>query len=316
MRQCSDAQVIIHEVGPRDGLQAVAEVYPTHGKLEWIRAEVAAGVKLIQVGSFVPPKLLPQMADSRQVVQESKKIEGLTISALVPNQKGAENALDAGADVLSFVLSASEEHNQRNVRCTIAESLERFSKIIELRNSEPQFRDVILSGGISTAFGCTVAGQVQESQVLGIVEKYLSLGAERINVADTVGFANPAQVKRVFTNVLSLTGPDIQVGAHFHDTRGLGLSNAFAAYEAGVREFDGCLGGLGGCPYAPGATGNVVTEDMVFMFESMGLNTGVNFEKLMKARDIMAQHLTNEPIHGTLARAGLPKDFEQRPSYV
>lgn len=316
MHKQHDVDVSIHEVGPRDGLQAVARVYPTHGKLEWIRAEFEAGVTAIQAGSFVPPKLLPQMADSAEVVARAKEIDGLTVTALVPNLKGAENALAAGADVLDFVLSASEEHNQRNVRCTVEESLARFAAIAEKRDADPTLKHVRLSGGIATSFGCTVAGQIAEKQVLSIVERYLELGADRISIADTVGFANPAQVKQLLTRVLALTDSGADVGAHFHDTRGLGLSNVFAAYEAGVREFDGCLGGLGGCPYAPGATGNVVTDDMVFMLESMGVRTGINLDKLMTAREVMESYLEDEPTHGAFVRAGIPKGFEARPRYV
>ena len=308
--------VVIQEVGPRDGLQAVKAVYPTEGKLAWIRAEAAAGVRQIQVGSFVPPKLLPQMADSAEVVAAAKHIEGLTVSSLAPNLRGAEDALRAGTDVVSFVLSASEEHNQRNVRCSVEESLQRFRQIVEFRDSNPAYKHVILSGGIATAFGCTIAGQVAEKTVLSIVERFLECGADRIGLADTVGYANPAQVKQLFTRAIDQIGDRAHVGAHFHDTRGLGLSNVFAAYEAGIREFDGSLGGLGGCPYAPGATGNIVTDDTVFMFESMGVRTGIDFDKLVEARRIMESYLDNEPTHGAFVKAGLPKGFESRPQYV
>ena len=311
-----DIDVLVQEVGPRDGLQAVKTVYPTHGKLAWIRAEAAAGVRAIQVGSFVPSKLLPQMADSAEVVTAAKQIEGLTVVALVPNLRGAENAMAAGADVLSFVLSASEEHNQRNVRCSIDESLARFAAIVAHRDADPALKHVILSGGIATAFGCTIAGQVAEKTVLSIAERFLEIGADRVGVADTVGYANPAQVKRLFSQVIALVGDSGAVGAHFHDTRGLGLSNVFAAFEAGVREFDSSLGGLGGCPYAPGATGNIVTDDLVFMLESMGLRTGIDLGKLMAARRVMESFLDNEPTHGAFVRAGLPKGFESRPTYV
>jgi hydroxymethylglutaryl-CoA lyase len=311
-----DIDVLIQEVGPRDGLQAVATVYPTEGKLAWIRAEAAAGVRQIQVGAFVPPKLLPQMADSAQVVSAAKQIAGLTVSSLVPNMKGAENAIRAGTDVVSFVLSASEEHNQRNVHCSVEESLERFARIVEFRDSDPAYHHVLLSGGIATAFGCTIAGLVEEKSVLEIVERFLELGADRIGLADTVGYANPAQVKQLFGFAVNLIGDSASVGAHFHDTRGLGLSNVFAAFEAGVREFDGSLGGLGGCPYAPGATGNIVTDDAVFMMESMGVRTGIDMDKLAQARRIMESYLDDEPTHGAFVKAGLPKGFELRPQYV
>jgi len=311
-----DIDVLVQEVGPRDGLQAVREIYPTEGKLAWICAEAAAGVRQIQAGSFVPPKLLPQLADSAEVVAAATQIEGLTVSSLVPNLKGAVNAMAAGTHILSFVLSASEEHNQRNVRCSIDESLQRFADIVAHRNEHPNREQILVSGGIATAFGCTIAGQVPAKQVLHIVERMLELGADRIGIADTVGYANPAQVRQLFADTLSLIAGSAAVGAHFHDTRGLGLSNVFAAYEAGVREFDASLGGLGGCPYAPGATGNIVTDDLVFMLESMGLRTGVDLGKLLEARQVMESYLKDEPTHGAFARAGLPKGFAQRPQYV
>ena len=305
-----DIDVIVHEVGPRDGLQAVSAIYPTDGKLEWIEAEASAGVQQIQVGSFVPPKLLPQMADSTEVVQRAKQIPGLTVTALVPNLKGAQNAVAAGADVLSFVLSVSEEHNRKNVRRSLEDSLEDFSRIVEYCNEDETRKDVVISGGMATCFGCTIGGQVPESEVFRVAESLLERGAHRIGLADTVGYANPAQVSRIFTKVMELAGDDIEVGAHFHDTRGLGLANVYAAVEAGVREFDATLGGLGGCPWAPGATGNIVTEDLVFLLESLGLRTGVDLDALLSAREIMVSHLDDEPsIHGAYALAGPPKGF-------
>ena len=301
--------VLVHEVGPRDGLQSVASVYPTEGKLEWIEAEAAAGVRQIQVGSFVPPKLLPQMADSAEVVKRAKQIPGLRVSVLVPNLKGAENAISAGAEMLSFVLSVSEEHNKRNVRRSVEESLDEFSRIIEYRDAEASRKDVVISGDIATSFGCSIAGPIDESEVLRVTESLLARGADSISLADTVGYANPKQVKRLFTEVRRLAGNDIEVSAHFHDTRGLGLANVYAAAEAGVREFDSALGGLGGCPWAPGASGNIVTEDLVFLLESLGLRTGIDLDALLTAREVMKSHLDDEPTHGAYALAGPPKGF-------
>lgn len=305
----SDIDVLVHEVGPRDGLQATGAIMPTEGKIAWIAALKRAGVRKIQAGSFVPPKLLPQMADSARVVRAAKAMRGVTISALVPNLKGAENALEAGADQINFVMSASEAHNLSNVRKTHRESLQDFARIVALKKSRPDYAGVVLNGGLATAFGCTISGPVDPGAVLRLVEAYIEAGADRIGLSDTVGYANPKQVQDLFGSVTAIAG-DRDVGAHFHDTRGLGLANTYAAFEAGIREFDGCLGGLGGCPFAPGATGNVVTEDMVFMLEAMGLRTGIDLDRLLTAREIMKSHLGAEPTHGALVRAGVPKGFK------
>jgi len=308
MADTDGIDVLVHEVGPRDGLQATQVLMPTDAKLEWITALRDSGLQKIQVGSFVPPKLLPQMADSADVTKSAKELGGFKVSVLVPNLKGAELALAAGADELNFVMSASEEHNLKNVRKTHEQSIEDFTRIIELKRSNDDFRDVTISGGLSTCFGCTIAGPIAEEIVFELTRAYVEAGADRIGIADTVGYGNPVQVKRIFSEVLDIAD-GINVGAHFHDTRGLGLANAFAAFEVGVRELDGCLGGLGGCPYAPGATGNVVTEDLVFMLESMGLQTGINLDRLMEARAVMEKHLGGEPTHGAYAKAGAPKGF-------
>jgi len=304
-----EIDVLVHEVGTRDGLQSIQTIFPTRAKLEWIRAEAAAGVPQIQVGSFVPPKLLPQMADTAEVVREAKKIEDLTVSALVPNLRGARDAMAAGADQLGFVLSVSEAHNQNNVRRSVRESLDDFARIVEYRDAHSEYAQVVLSGGMATAFGCTIAGPVPLEQVLAVADGYLRRGAQRVGAADTVGYASPAQVKTLFRELMDLVDGRVGVGAHFHDTRGLGLANVGAALDAGVREFDASLGGLGGCPYAPGATGNIVTEDLVFMLEAMGYRTGVDLEGLLRARTIMERHLRGEPTHGAYVKAGAPKGF-------
>jgi len=301
--------VVVSEVGPRDGLQSIKTIFPTEAKLEWIRVEAAAGVPKIQVGSFVPPKLLPQLADTAAVVAGVKKLKGLTVSVLVPNLKGAELGLAAGADEIGVVMSVSEAHNQSNVRRSVQESLDDFERIVAYRNEHDPERSTKISGGMATSFGCTISGKVQVSDVMRLAENLIARGAERLNVADTVGYANPKQVEDLFRELFRTIGEDIQVGAHFHDTRGLGLANVYAALAAGVREFDACLGGLGGCPYAPGATGNIVTEDLVFMLESMGLRTGIDLDGLLEAREILERHLKGEPTHGTYVTAGSPKDF-------
>jgi hydroxymethylglutaryl-CoA lyase len=302
--------VLVHEMGLRDGLQSIETIFTTEGKMEWIRAEAAAGVPQIQVGSFVPPKLLPQMADSAEIVAQSIKIPDLIVSALAPNLKGAENAMKAGAHQVGIVMSVSEAHNMSNVRRTTQDSLDDFARIVEFRDAHPEYKDVCISGGMATAFGCTISGPVPLPDVMRVAEGLLARGADRLSVADTVGYANPGQVNELFKELYRTVGTDVAVGAHFHDTRGLGLANAFAALDAGVRELDASLGGLGGCPYAPGASGNIVTEDLVFMLESMGMRTGIDLDKLMAAREIMAKQLNGEPTHGTFVKAGLPLGFK------
>ncbi|HLG96535.1 MAG TPA: hydroxymethylglutaryl-CoA lyase [Bryobacteraceae bacterium] len=296
------------EVGPRDGLQILAAIMPTAAKQEWIAAEAAAGVPEIEVCSFVPPKVLPQFEDAAEVVRSSLLCSGLKVTALVPNLRGAERAFESGVHKVNFVLSASESHNRENVRRSTAESLQDFRRIAELRNSREKWRSIELCGGISTAFGCTIEGEVAEDKVLRIAEQYASAGADTLSIADTVGYANPAQVKRMFTRVSERLG-GLQLTAHFHDTRGLGLANVYAALEAGVRRFDASLGGMGGCPWAPGATGNIVTEDLVFLLESAGLRTGIDLNRLLALRQIVRDALPDVALHGALAKAGLPKNF-------
>jgi len=305
-----DYDVLVHEVGPRDGLQSIDTIFSTEAKMAWIKREAEAGVKQIQVGSFVPPKLLPQMADSGEIVRQSIEIPGLTVAALAPNLRGAENGMAAGAHQIGVVMSVSEAHNMSNVRRTTQDSLDDFARIVEFRDAHPEYKDVCISGGMATAFGCTISGPVPLADVMRVAEGLLERGADRLSVADTVGYANPGQVKELFDELYRTVGKDVAIGAHFHDTRGLGLANAFAALEAGVRELDSSLAGLGGCPYAPGASGNIVTEDLVFMLESMGMRTGVDLNGLLEAREIMEKSLKDEPVHGTFAKAGLPLGFK------
>jgi hydroxymethylglutaryl-CoA lyase len=209
------------------------------------------------------------------------------------------------------VLSASKSHNLSNVRRSTDESLLDFKRIVDLRDSHEEWRDVRLAGGISTAFGCTIEGAVSADVVLRLAEKYVDYGADELNVADTVGYANPGQVKELFTRLRSAVG-DVPLSAHFHDTRGLGLANSYAAVEAGITTFDACLGGMGGCPFAPGASGNVVTEDLVFMLEAMGLRTGIDLDRLIAVREIIRDALPGEPLYGAIATAKLPKGFQSK----
>jgi len=295
-------QVHICEVGPRDGLQNARHLMPTAAKKAWIRALADAGLKEIEVGSFVPPKLIPAMADTGEIVAFARTIPGLKVVALAPNLKGFQRALEAGAHKVTFPVSASRQHSESNVRMTPGQMVEEVRKCAQYPHP-----GVEIEGAVSTAFGCTLQGDVPEDDVVRIATA-LAEFCDAVALADTVGYANPAQVRRIFSKVRNAIGDKLE-GAHFHNTRGLGLANALAAYEEGVRAFDSSLGGLGGCPFAPGASGNVITEDLVFMFEAMGLSTGVDLDKLMVARKLMVEVLPQEQTYGHFALAGVPKGF-------
>ena len=296
------SQVHICEVGPRDGLQNAKHLMSTAAKKAWIRALADAGLKEIEVGSFVPPKLIPAMADTAEVVAFARTIPGLKVVALAPNLKGFQRALEAGAHKVTFPVSASRQHSESNVRMTPEQMVEEVRKCAQFPHP-----GVELEGAVSTAFGCTMQGAVPEDDVVRIATA-LAQFCDGVALADTVGYANPAQVRRLFSKVRKAIGAKLE-GAHFHDTRGLGLANALAAYEEGVRAFDSSMGGLGGCPFAPGASGNVITEDLVFMFESMGIATGIDLEKLFAARQILVEAIPEEPVYGHTPLAGLPKGF-------
>ena len=295
-------QVHICEVGPRDGLQNARHLMPTAAKKAWIRALADAGLKEIEVGSFVPPKLIPAMADTGEIVAFARTIPGLKVVALAPNLNGFQRALEAGAHKVTFPVSASRQHSESNVRMTPDQMVEEVRKCAQYPHP-----GVEIEGAVSTAFGCTLQGDVPEDDVVRIATA-LAEFCDAVALADTVGYANPAQVRRIFSKVRNAIGDKLE-GAHFHNTRGLGLANALAAYEEGVRAFDSSLGGLGGCPFAPGASGNVITEDLVFMFEAMGLSTGVDLDKLMVARKLMVEVLPREQTYGHFALAGVPKGF-------
>jgi hydroxymethylglutaryl-CoA lyase len=292
----------ICEVGPRDGLLNAHHLMPTQAKKDWIAALAAAGLKEIEVGSFVPPKLIPAMADTGEIVAFARTIPNLKVVALAPNLKGFQRALEAGAHKVTFPVSASRKHSESNVRMTPEQMVEEVRKCAQ--HPHP---GVEIEGAVSTAFGCTLQGEVPEDDVVRIAAA-LAEFCDCVALADTVGYANPAQIRRVFRKVRTEIGPKLEA-AHLHNTRGLGLANALAAYEEGVRHFDSSLGGLGGCPFAPGASGNVITEDLVFMFESMGVKTGIDLEKLFVARKILAEAIPAEPIYGHIPVAGLPKGF-------
>ena len=301
--------VWVREVGTRDGLQSIDTIFTTDSKVEWIKQEAAAGIPEIEVGSFVPAKLLPQLADTTDVILETCKINGLRVSALVPNFRGAIDGMVSGVHQLNYVLSVSEAHSQANTRKTVDEAVLDFSRIVSYRKDNPEYHHVLVGAGLATAFGCTIAGQIDENDVLNTLEALLEFSPDEVVVADTVGFANPTQCRRIFKQVLAMTG-NIPVSAHFHDTRGLGLANVAAALDVGVRRFDASLGGLGGCPYAPGASGNVVTEDLVFMLDAMGMDTGISLDKLLLARTFMESNLNGEVTKGAFVHAGFPKGFK------
>lgn len=302
-------KISIREVGLRDGLQMVRQFLPTERKLEWIATELAAGVTEIEVCSFVPARLIAQFADAEEVVGKALAMPGLTVSALIPNLKGAERAVALGVHKLNYVMSVSESHNQANVRRSTADSLADFARIVEHCRDVGDKRPLVV-GGLSTAFGCTLEGRVDESRVVEQAVALVVAGADELTIADTVGYGDPAAVRRVFRAVLAEVG-DVPVAAHFHDTRGLGLANVLAALDVGVLLFDASLAGLGGCPHAPGATGNVNTEDLAFMLTAMGWSTGIDLPRLMAVRRQLDALLPDEPKSGAIARAGLPKGFAQ-----
>ncbi|MFP3746156.1 hydroxymethylglutaryl-CoA lyase [Achromobacter sp. SIMBA_011] len=299
-------QILVSEVGPRDGLQSIAAVMSTPAKLRWIGALAAAGLREIEVCSFVPPKLLPQMADAAEVVAGARELPGLHVAALAPNLRGAQAAFEAGAAKVTLPVSVSEAHSLANVRKTHAQMRDEVAAVVALRDA--RFPGVTLEAGLSTAFGCTLAGRVPEADTLRMAVAMAQLGVDEVGLSDTTGYANPAQVRRLFKALRAELGARAG-GAHFHNTRGQGLANVVAALEAGVDTFDASQGGLGGCPYAPGATGNIVTEDLVFLLESMGLDTGIDVDALMAARAALRDGLPGEPLYGHVPDAGLPKGF-------
>jgi hydroxymethylglutaryl-CoA lyase len=299
--------VVIREVGLRDGLQSIARVVPTASKIEWIRAAHAAGEREIEVGSFVPARLLPQLADTAALVAFAKTLPGLSVSVLIPNLKGAELALEAEADLMLVPLSASHAHSLANLRKPPDDVVADIARIRAARDAAAS--SCRIEVGISTAFGCTIQGRVDPAEVLRLVQAALDAGADRIGLADTVGYADPLMVGRLFEQAARIAGDRLACG-HFHDTRGLGMANVFAAWQTGVRRFDASLAGIGGCPHAPGASGNVATEDVAYLFASMGVATGIDFDQLLALRHKVAGWLDGETLHGSVWRAGLPKTIE------
>ncbi|MEM6623577.1 MAG: hydroxymethylglutaryl-CoA lyase [Pseudomonadota bacterium] len=350
-RHKMERDVIVRDVGPRDGLQLVKTVLPTEVKLAWLQADIDAGIPEVEVCSFVPAKVIAQFGDAFEVASHAGKIgeaeahhpvgkigeaeahrtaakigeaeahrtagkigeaeahrtAGFVPSALTPNLKGAQIGFQTGIAKINYVMSVSETHNQQNVRRSREESLQGFKDIIAARDAIAP--NVQIGIGLATALGCTLEGHVPEDETLRILELVLEAGADEVMLPDTVGYANPSQVRSLFAKAIPMAG-DIPVWTHFHDTRGLGLANALAALEAGARRFDASIAGLGGCPFAPGATGNIVLEDLVFLLEAEGMATGIDIPKLAACREIVEKALPDEPKYGQVLRAGLPKGFQ------
>lgn len=302
--------VLISEVGPRDGLQNVKTVMPTATKKAWIAAEAAAGVREIEVGSFVSASLLPQLADTAEIVAFACTIPMLTVAALIPNARGAAAAIEAGVHKITLPLSVSETHSLRNLRRTHDQVLAEAAATAALIRDLPPARRPRFEGSLSTAFGCTIEGAISDAQLLSLAERLMMAGCDEVGLADTSGYADPASVRRLVRLVRGVVGDDALTGIHLHNTRGVGTANALAALEAGLDTLDASLGGLGGCPFAPGASGNIVTEDLVFMLEAMGVDTGIDLDRLIAVREIVAGGL-DEPLYGFVAEAGLPVGFRQ-----
>ncbi len=301
-------RILVSEVGPRDGLQSIDRVMPLAAKKAWIKAETEAGVREIEVGSFVPASLLPQMADTAELVAFARTLPGLNVVALVPNAKGAVRAVEAGVHGMSIPFSMSETHSLRNVRKDHPQMIEEIAAVAAIAATA----GVHFAVSLSTAFGCTIEGAVSEDQVVRLAEASVAAGAKELSLSDTTGYADPAQVKRLVRKVRAAVGGDMLTTLHLHNTRGLGLANALAGLEEGITTLDASLGGLGGCPYAPGASGNIVTEDLAFMLHAMGYDTGIDLDKLMSVRAILAEALPGEPLYGFTPDAGLPIGLEGR----
>jgi hydroxymethylglutaryl-CoA lyase len=289
--------VSIREVGPRDGLQNEDPV-PTDAKVRLIDALSATGVRRIEAVSFVHPRAIPQMADADEVWQRATKAPGVRYSALVPNSRGAQRALAAGFTEIEVVVSASDTHNRRNVNRSTEESLDDIAGLIQLLHDGGATAEVI----VATSFGCPYEGDVDPKRVAGIVDRVVADGADRVAFGDTTGMGTPRRVRELVTAVRERQ-PDVPVLLHFHNTRGTALANLLAALELGVTEFDASVGGLGGCPYAPGASGNVATEEVVHMLHDMGVDTGVDLDALLEAA-ALAEEIVGRRLPSGVLRAG------------
>lgn len=298
-----EGRVILREVGLRDGLQLVKTFPSTDAKQRWVREEHAAGVRHFEVGSFLPAKTFPQFADVREIVAAVAALPGASGTALALNERGVNEALASGVGEIASVVSATEEHSQANANRSREAAIANVRRACELRDASAH--KPVVHAAISMALGCSIAGPVDPIEVIRLVEKCFEAGVDSVGIADTVGYAGPKQVGELTKAAVKLAG-NKPICVHLHDTRGMGIANASAALDEGARILDGSLGGLGGCPFAPGATGNVVFEDLVFLCESKGFPTGIDIEKLVAVRAILRSEMPNEPLYGGLARAGLP----------
>ncbi len=301
--------VLVSEVGPRDGLQSLTAIMPLAAKKAWVEAEAAAGVREIEVGSFVPARLLPQLADTAELVAYAKTIPGLTVAVLTPNARGAADAIAAGADKLTLPLSVSETHSLANLRRTHAQVLEEAGAISAMIRDLPAARRPHFEGSLSTAFGCTLEGPIADTAIARLAEGLMAAGCDEVGLSDTTGYADPRAVRHLIRLVQDAVGVKALTGIHLHNTRGLGLANALAALDAGLTTLDASLGGIGGCPFAPGASGNIVTEDLVYMLEAMGLRTGIDLGRLLDARRLVERSLAGVEMYGFLPDAGVPLGF-------
>lgn len=306
----SDIDILVSEVGPRDGLQSIKSIMPLEAKKAWIAAEAAAGVREIEVGSFVPAKILPQLADTAEVVAFARTIPNLQVAVLVPNAKGAEAALKSGAHKLTLPLSVSETHSLKNLRRTHDQVIEEAKAIVAMIRALPEGERPHFEGSLSTAFGCTLEGPIPDAQIARLAERLMEAGCDEVGLSDTTGYADPRAVKHLVKLVRGVVGDDKLTGIHLHNTRGVGLANVLAALDVGLTTVDSSLGGLGGCPFAPGASGNIVTEDLVFMLEAMGLRTGIDIDKLVACRTILKEALPGEELYGFIPDAGVPLGFK------
>lgn len=315
MSNTNAIDILVCEVGLRDGLQNAGSAMPTPAKKAWISQAVKAGLREIEVCSFVPPKLVPGMEDASEVVAYSLGLPNLEVAVLAPNLRGAEDAFRSRAHKITLPVSISDSHSRANVRKTRAEMIDEVRRVCELRDQLPDGYRPYIEAGLATAFGCTIEGRVSEIDVLATAVACVEAGCDEVGLSDTCGYANPAQVKALFKSTKAEVG-DASKGVHLHNTLGLGLANAFAAIEAGATVLDSSLGGLGGCPFAPGASGNIVTEDLVYMLEAQGLKTGIDMDALLQCRDIVRSALPDEPLYGHVAEAGLPKGFRAKPERI
>jgi hydroxymethylglutaryl-CoA lyase len=297
------SRVTLREVGLRDGLQLVKTFPSTAAKQRWIRDEYGAGVRHFEVGSFLPARTFPQFADVREIVQTVAALPGAHGIALALNERGVNEALASGVGEIASVVSATEEHSQANANRSREAAIANIKRLCDLRDASAH--KPIVHAAISMALGCSISGAVDSKEVLRLVEKCLEAGVDAVGIADTVGYAGPKQVGDLTKAAVRLAGKT-PICVHLHDTRGMGIANASAALDEGAGILDGSLGGLGGCPFAPGATGNVVFEDLVFLCESKGFATGIDIDKLIAVRAILREAMPNEPLYGGLARAGLP----------